>query len=157
MCRSTLRALAQGGGGGGSISAPTTPKHKASASSLPGFARSTASSSLRKTQMTLAPSKAGSDSSPKPFPKTSSSVAPPGGSSPLTRTGSLRVSRSSDPHNPSSPSPLSRSQSIRAPPHSPRQDSLIPPKGHRRNDSGTFSDKSAHSRDSAKSTKPSWR
>lgn len=157
MCRSTLRALAQGGGGGGSISAPTTPKHKASASSLPGFARSTASSSLRKTQMTPAPSKAGSDSSPKPFPKTSSSVAPPGGSSPLTRTGSLRVSRSSDPHNPSSPSPLSRSQSIRAPPHSPRQDSLIPPKGHRRNDSGTFSDKSAHSRDSAKSTKPSWR
>lgn len=157
MCRSTLRALAQGGGGSGSISAPTTPKHKASASSsLPGFARSTASSSLRRTQMTLAPSKAGSDSSPKPFPKTTSSVAPPGGSSPLTRSGSLRVSRSSDPHNPSSPSPLSRSQSIRAPPHTPRQDSLITPKGHQRNDSGTFSDKSAHSRDSAKSL-PNWR
>lgn len=158
MCRSTLRALAQGGGGGGSISAPTTPKHKASASSsLPGFARSTASSSLRRAQMTLAPSKAGSDSSSEPFPKTTSSIAPPSGSSPLTRTGSLRVSRSSYPHNPSSPSPLSRSQSIRAPPHSPQQDSQIPPKGHRRNDSGTFSDKSAHSRDSAKSIKPSWR
>lgn len=162
MCRSTLRALTQGGGGGGSISAPTTPLHKGTALlPLPSFARSTASSSFRRTQTTLAPPHSphtGPDSSPKSSPKTtSSSITPPGTTSPLTRTGSLKASRSSDLHNPSSSSPLSRSQSIKAPPRSPLQDSLVPQKGHRRNDSGTFSDKSTHSRDSGKSTRPSWR
>lgn len=163
MCRSTLRALTQGGGGGGSISAPATPLHKAttpSSSALPSFARNTASSSFRRTRTTLAPpapSHPPDTGSPKSSLKTTTSSS----SSPLTRTGSLRVSstsRSSDRLNPSSSSSsLSRSQSIRAPPLSPLHDSLVPPKGHRRNDSGTFSDKSSHSRDSGKSTRPTWR
>lgn len=162
ICRSTLRALSQGGGGGGgSVSAPVTPSHKGSAPSsspLPGFARSTASSSFRRTHTTLAPPHSphpGSDPSPK-----SSSVAPPGTSSPLARTGSLRVSaasRTSGLLSPASSSPLRRSQSIRTPPRSPLHDSLVPPKGHRRNDSCAFSDRSAHSRDSSKSARPSWR
>ncbi|XP_022616854.1 FH2 domain-containing protein 1-like, partial [Seriola dumerili] len=174
MCRSTLRALAQAGGGsgGGSISAPATPLHKAatpSSSPLPGFARSTASSSFRRTALPPHSPHTGSDSSHKPSPKTttttssSSSVAPPGNSSPFTRAGSVRVStasRSSDLLNPSSSSsssPLRRSQSIRASPRSPLHDSLAPPKGHRRSDSGSFSDKSSHSRDSVKAARPSWR
>ncbi|XP_036967270.1 FH2 domain-containing protein 1-like [Acanthopagrus latus] len=163
MCRSTLRALTQGGGGGGggggSISAPVTPLHKAttpSSSALPSFARSTASSSFRRTHTTLAPP-APSHPPDTGSPKSSTTTT----SSPLTRTGSLRVSstsRSSDLLNPSSSSSsLSRSQSIRAPPRSPLHDSLVPPKGHRRNDSGTFSDKSSHSRDSGKSIRPTWR
>lgn len=167
MCRSTLRALTQGDGGGGSISAPATPLHKGSAPSslpLPNFARSTASSSFRRSHTTLGPphsSHTGSDSSPKSISKTtSSSIAPPGTSSPLTRTGSMRLSatsRSSDLLYPSSSSPLRRSQSIRIPPRSPLQNSLVPPKGHRPNDSGAYSDKSAHSRDPAKSVRPSWK
>lgn len=163
MCRSTLRALSQGGGG--SVSAPVTPLHKAatpSSSPLPGFARSTASSSFRRTRTTLAPPApsphTGSDSSPKSSPKTTSSFAMP-----FTRTGSLRVpatSRSSDLLNPSSSSSSSsplRSQSIRASTRSPVHNSPAPPKGHRRTNSGNFSDKSTHSRDSGKSTRPSWR
>lgn len=139
MCRSTLRALTQGGG---SISAPTTPLHKATSSSLPSFARSTASSSFRRTRPL--PARSG--------PTTTSA------SSPLTRTGSLRVSRSSELHHPTSAPPPSRSQSIRAPPCSSRG-SVSPPKGHQRNNSGTLSDKSTHSRDSGlhQSTRPSWR
>lgn len=150
ICRSTLRALTQGGG---SISAPTTPMHKATpSSSLPSFARSTASSSFRRTRTIPAP-----PLSPHSGPKTTSaSVSGPRTSSPLTRTGSLRVSRSSELHNPSSTSPLSRSQSIRAPTCS-LQGSVGPPKGHQGNSSGTLSDKSTHSRDSGKSTRPSWR
>ncbi|XP_042369668.1 FH2 domain-containing protein 1-like [Plectropomus leopardus] len=149
MCRSTLRALALGG----SVSAPVTPSHKAATPlPLPGFARSTASSSFRRTALApAAPSpRTASDS-----PKTSSSVA-----TSFTRTGSLRVSatsRSSDLHSPSSSSTLRRTQSIRAPPRSPLHDPQAPPKGHKRNDSGTFSDKSTHSRDSGKSSRPSWR
>ncbi|XP_078138520.1 uncharacterized protein LOC139914981, partial [Centroberyx gerrardi] len=179
MCRSTLRALAQagvgGGGGGGSISAPATPLHQVTtpaSSTLPGFTRSTASSSFRRTHTTLAPPAAphsphgGSDSSPKTSPKASSSSSP--GASTFIRTGSLRVSKSSfllpsssssssSPLLPAQDSPLRRSHSIRAPPRSPLHDPLAPPKGHRRNDSGGFSDKSAHSRDSGKASKPSWR
>lgn len=148
MCRSTLRALQ--GGTGGSVSAPTTPLHKVTSSSLlPSFARSTAASSFRHT--TLAPP----TSSPK---TTTSSNSAFGTSSPLRRSGSLRTRRSSDLHSPSSSSsPLSRSQSIRAPPRSSLTDSLVPPKGHQLNNSSTFSDKSAHRRDSGKSTRPSWR
>ncbi|XP_035508648.1 FH2 domain-containing protein 1-like [Morone saxatilis] len=168
MCRSTLRALTQGGGGGGgSVSAPVTPLHKAatpSSSLLPRFARSTASSSFRRTHVTLAPRPhsphTASNSSPKTTTSSSSPVPPPSSSSPLKRTGSLRspvTSRSSDLVNPSfsssSSSALTKSQSIRAPPH----DSLAPPKGHRRNDSGSFSDKSSHSRDSGKPSRPNWR
>ncbi|XP_033970194.1 FH2 domain-containing protein 1-like [Trematomus bernacchii] len=132
MCRSTLRALSQASG---SISAPVTPLHKPATSSstssspFPGFTRNTASSSFRQTP------------SPSPF----------------SRTGSLRVSvtsGSSDSLKPSSSSsPLKRFQSIRA----PIRDSVSPPKGHRRNDSGTFSEKSTYSRDSGKSSKPTWR
>ncbi|KAM9335895.1 uncharacterized protein ABDE67_020890 [Symphorus nematophorus] len=168
MCRSTLRALTQGGGGGGgggSVSAPATPLHKAttlSSSPLPNFARNTASSSFRRTHTSLAPPHSShTPSSPKT--SSSSSVAPPSTSSPLTKTGSFRVSstsRSSDllhPSSSSSASPPTRSQSIRAPPRSPLHDSLAPPKGHRRNNSGSFSDKSTHSKDSSKSTRPSWR
>ncbi|XP_029931800.1 FH2 domain-containing protein 1-like [Myripristis murdjan] len=177
MCRSTLRALAQAGvvggvgPGGGSVSAPTTPSHKAAApASLPSFARNTASSSFRRT---LAPPPApprfprrGSDSSPKPSPKLTSSSS--SSTSPLARTGSLRVSKSSvlvSSSSSSSPlltlnhdSPLRRSQSIRAPPRSSLlASSPAPPKGHRRNNSGSFSDKSSHSKDSVKAAKPCWR
>lgn len=173
MCRSTLRSLSQASGGGGSVSAPVTPSHKAgtpSSSPLPGFARSTASSSFRRTLTPLTPPPppphsphSGSISSLKSSLKTSSSsssAAPSGTISPFTRTGSLRVSStstSSDLLKPPSSSALRRSQSIRAPPRSPLHDPLVPPKGHRRNDSGTFSDKSSHSRDSGKSTRRSWR
>ncbi|CAJ1085744.1 FH2 domain-containing protein 1-like [Xyrichtys novacula] len=172
MCRSTLRALAQGGAGGGSISAPVTPLHKAgtsTSSTLPSFARSTAASSFRRTNTTLVPpaaphsSHSGTDVSTKtsPNPTSLSSVTLPGTSSPFTRTGSLRVStasRSSDlPNNSSTSSPLTRSQSIRVPSRSTPNDSLCLPRGHRRNDSGTFSDKSSHSKDSGKSTRPNWR
>ncbi|XP_035799162.1 FH2 domain-containing protein 1-like [Amphiprion ocellaris] len=136
MCRSTLRALAQGGG---SLSAPATPLHKTS-SPLPGFARNTASSSFRQTSTTLAPPPpqlphATSDSSPKSSSKTSTS---------FTRTGSLRVSSSRplDLLTPLSSSPL---RSIRSSPHS------------RRKDSSSFSDKSTHSKDSGKPSRPSWR
>uniref|UniRef100_A0A3Q1EQ68 FH2 domain containing 1 n=1 Tax=Acanthochromis polyacanthus TaxID=80966 RepID=A0A3Q1EQ68_9TELE len=135
MCRSTLRALTQGGG---SLSAPATPLHKTS-SALPGFARNTASSSFRRTSTTLTTPPppqlphAASDSSAKSSPKTSTS---------FTRTGSLRVSSSkpSDLLMPSSSSPL---RSIRSSPHSGRKDS--------------FSDKSTHSKDSGKPSRPSWR
>ncbi|XP_074518343.1 uncharacterized protein LOC141784410 [Halichoeres trimaculatus] len=172
MCRSTLRALAQGGGGGagGSVSAPATPMHKSSASSsstLPSFARNTASSSFRRTHTTLVPQAPphppypGTDASPKSSPKTPSfsTVTLPGTSSPFTRTGSLRISTTSPRPSDlpkSSSSTLTRSQSIRMPRSSPH-DSLGPPRGHRRNDSGTFSDKSSYSKDSSKSTRPTWR
>lgn len=158
MCRSTLRALTQGGGAGGSVSAPSTPLHRAAgSSSLPGFARSTASFSFRRTQTTLPPTKAASDSSSKtlhPKTTTTSPVAPPSRS----RTGSLRVSQSSHFQNSSSPGPNSRLPSSRVPVQSPHPDLLVVPKGHRRNDSGTLSDKSTHSQsESAKAIKPSWR
>ncbi|XP_026200233.1 FH2 domain-containing protein 1-like [Anabas testudineus] len=171
MCRSTLRALTlagEGGGGGGrgggSISAPATPLHKGTthpSSPLPGFARSTASSSFRKTHTILIPpGPPHTDSSPKSSPKktTSPAVPQPGTSPPFMRTGSLRASntsRSLDVLN--SSSPLKKSQSIRVGPSSPLHNSVAPPKGHRRNDSGSFSDKSTHSRDSGKTTRPSWR
>ncbi|XP_034532931.1 FH2 domain-containing protein 1-like [Notolabrus celidotus] len=170
MCRSTLRALAQGGGGGGggSVSAPATPMHKAStpsSSALPSFARNTAASSFRRTHTPLVPhtpphpSNTGTDTSPKTG--SLSTVTLPGTSSSFTRTGSLRIStssRSSDLLNKSSSSSLlTRSQSIRVPSRSSPNDSLGPPRGHRRNDSGTFSEKSSHSKDSSKSTRPGWR
>lgn len=173
MCRSTLRALAQAGGGGGgsSISAPATPLHKAanpSSSPLPSFARSTASSSFRRSHATLAPpapshsSNAGSGSSPKFSPKSVSPVTPPGASPAFTRTGSLRFATSSRSSSgvsnfSSSSSTLRRSQSIRSSHGSPLQNPAAPPKGRQRNDSGSFSDKSTHSRDSGKATRPSWR
>ncbi|XP_056156781.1 FH2 domain-containing protein 1-like [Lampris incognitus] len=169
MCRSTLRALAQaaavgGGRGEGSISTPTTPSHKVvSSSTLPGFTRSTASSSFRQTHTTLAP--------PRPPPPLHGESESSKSSSPLIRTGSLRVpltskavalpptscsSSSSSPLRPlSQDSPLRRSQSIRVSLHS--YDSMAPPKGHRRNNSGSLSDKSSHSRDSTRTSKPSWR
>lgn len=161
MCRSTLRALTLGGAGGGSASAPATPMHRAAAaaSSLPGFARSTASFSFRRTQTVLSASRAASDSSGKALPpKTtttpSSSAAPPGRS----RAGSLKVSHSSHFQNSSSsPGPNSRAQSSWAPAQSPHPDLLVTPKGHRRNDSSTLSDKSSNSRESAKFVKPGWR
>ncbi|XP_053199596.1 FH2 domain-containing protein 1-like [Scomber japonicus] len=169
MCRSTLRALGQAAanaGGGGSVSAPATPLRKAitpSSSPLPGFARNTASSSFRRTLTPATPHSAhsGSDSSPKTSSKTF--VPPTGTSSPFTRAGSLRVtttSKSSDVHNPpssSTSSPLRRTQSIRTPPRPPLQDLQAPSKGHRRNDSGSFSDKSTHSRESGKVSRPGWR
>lgn len=162
MCRSTLRALTQGGGGGGSVSAPATPLHKATtaaSSSLPSFARSTASSSFRRTHATLtapAPPHSTHAGSPKSSQKTTTSTSTtlPSSASLFTRTGSLRVSATSR----STSTSLTRSQSIRAPPRSPLHDTTpVPPKGHRRNDSGTFSEKSSHSKDSGKSTRPSWR
>ncbi|XP_059211471.1 FH2 domain-containing protein 1-like [Centropristis striata] len=169
MCRSQLRAMSLGGGGGGgSASAPVTPSHKVASSSsspLPGFARSTASSSFRRTLVPPHSPHAGSESSPKCSPKTGATAAATASAtasattSPFTRTGSMRVSASSKPSDPSSSSsPLRRTQSIRAPPpRSPLHDPPAPTKGHRRNDSGTFSDKSSHSKDSSKSARPSWR
>lgn len=158
ICRSTLRALTLAGErGSGSISAPATPLHKGTTHPslpLPGFARNTASSSFRQTHNMLIPD------SPKSSPKksTSSSVLPSGTSPPFIQTGSLKVSttsRSLDVLN-TSPS-LNRSQTIRVGSNSPLHNSVAPPKGHRRNDSGSFSDKSTHSRDSGKTTRPSWR
>lgn len=147
MCRSTLQMLTNAGKGG-SVSAPGTPLHKPSLTQLPGFTRSTASSSIRQTHTTITPpppynsSHSSSNSSPK---VPSSSSNPP----PFTQTGSVRVSvpsKSSDPK---------RSQSTRVPSsRSSLHDSLVTPKGHRRTDSGSHSDKSAHS---GKDTRPSWR
>ncbi|KAK2899653.1 FH2 domain-containing protein 1-like [Channa argus] len=171
MCRSTLRALSLAGerGGvvsGGSVSAPATPLHKASthsSSPLPGFARSTASSSFRWTHTLVTPpgtprsSHPSFDVSPKSKTATSSSVPLTGPASHLTRTSSLRVSttrRSSDGLNSVDSTGLNRSQSIRAQPHSPL---TMPAKAHQRKDSGSFSDKSTHSRDSSKTTRPNWR
>uniref|UniRef100_A0AAZ1XYY7 FH2 domain-containing protein n=1 Tax=Oreochromis aureus TaxID=47969 RepID=A0AAZ1XYY7_OREAU len=150
ICRSTLRALSQGGrsGGGGSISAPATPLRKATSSSssvLPGFARSTASSSFRRTHTNLA------------VPATPSSVAPSRTSLPITRSRSLRVhasARSSDVQK-LSLSSQRKSQSVKSSPRASRHDLLAPPKGHRWNDSD--SDKSTHSQDSVLPTRPRWR
>ncbi|XP_039466385.1 FH2 domain-containing protein 1-like [Oreochromis aureus] len=168
ICRSTLRALSQGGrsGGGGSISAPATPLRKATSSSssvLPGFARSTASSSFRRTHTNLAVPAAsqspntGSDPFPKSSPKTPSSVAPSRTSLPITRSRSLRVhasARSSDVQK-LSLSSQRKSQSVKSSPRASRHDLLAPPKGHRWNDSD--SDKSTHSQDSVLPTRPRWR
>ncbi|XP_039862929.1 uncharacterized protein LOC120718450 [Simochromis diagramma] len=168
ICRSTLRALSQGGrsGAGGSVSAPATPLRKATSSSssvFPGFARSTASSSFRRTHTNLAVPAAshspniGSDPSPKPSSKTSSPVTPSSTSLPITLSRSLRVhasARSSDVQK-LSPSSQRKSQSVKSSPRASRHDLLAPPKGHRRNDSD--SDKSAHSQDSVLPTRPRWR
>ncbi|XP_063325732.1 FH2 domain-containing protein 1-like isoform X2 [Pelmatolapia mariae] len=168
ICRSTLRALSQGGrsGGGGSVSAPATPLRKATSSSssvLPGFARSTASSSFRRTHTNLAVPAAshspniGSDPSPKSSPKSSSFVTPSSTSLPITRSRSLRVhaSAGSSDVQKLSPSSQRKSQSVKSSPRASRHDLLAPPKGHRRNDSD--SDKSTHSQDSVLPTRPRWR
>lgn len=92
---------------------------------------------------------------------TSSSSAVPGftrntASSSFRRTKpSLQPSSTSPKPSSSSSSPLRRPQSSRSLAPSPLHSSLVPPRGHRRNDSG--SDKSAHSRDSGKPSRPSWR
>ncbi|XP_027893243.1 FH2 domain-containing protein 1-like [Xiphophorus couchianus] len=137
MCLSKLRTLNQVGGG--SVSAPVTPLHKSrtpSSSALPGFTRNTASSSFRRTKPPL--SHPPNTSSPKSSPKTASSS-----------------SRATDLLNTSSSSTLKRSQSARSSAPSPLHNSLAPPKGHTRNDSG--SDKSTHSKDWSKASRPSWR
>uniref|UniRef100_A0A3P9MZI3 FH2 domain-containing protein n=2 Tax=Poecilia reticulata TaxID=8081 RepID=A0A3P9MZI3_POERE len=140
MCLSKLRALNQVGGG--SVSAPVTPLHKSrtpSSSPLPGFTRNTASSSFRRTKPPLTASHPSNSASPKSSsPKTSSSS-----------------SRATDLLNASSSSSLKRSQSARSSAPSPLHSSLAPPKGHRRNDSG--SDKSTHSKDWSKTSRPNWR
>lgn len=64
-------------------------------------------------------------------------------------------STSPKPSSSSSSSPLRRPHSSRSSAPSPLHNSLVPPRVHRRNDSG--SDKSAHSRDSGKPSRPSWR
>lgn len=143
MCRSTLRALTlagDGSGGRGSVSAPATPLHKGTAlptSPLPGFARSTASSSFRRTSTILPPT-----GSPQSHSSPRSTAAP---------MGSLRVStsRSSDVPNPKRP------QSTRVRPKSPLPSTVASAKGHQRNDS--VSDKSTRSRDSAKTPRAACR
>ncbi|KAM4714156.1 uncharacterized protein FYW61_019222 isoform 2-T2 [Anableps anableps] len=147
MCLSKLRALNQVAGQG-SVSAPVTPLHKSrtpSSSVLPGFTRNTASSSFRRTKP-LAATHPPNTGSPKSSPKTSSSPAP---------SAALSSSRSTNLLNASSSSPLRRSYSTRSSAPSPLQSSLAPPKGHRQNDSG--SDKSTHSKDWSKASRPSWR
>uniref|UniRef100_A0A3B3WUE9 FH2 domain-containing protein n=1 Tax=Poecilia mexicana TaxID=48701 RepID=A0A3B3WUE9_9TELE len=132
MCLSKLRALNQAGGG--SVSAPVTPLHKSttpSSSALPGFTRNTASSSFRRTKSPLMASHPSNSTSPK------------------------SSSRATDLPNASSSSSVKRSQSARSSALSPLYGSLAPPKGHRRNDSG--SDKSTHSKDWSKTSRPSWR
>lgn len=156
ICRSTLQALTRtgnGGAGGSTLSAPATPLHKATApSSCPGFARSTASSSFRRTRTSLAPPRSPQTGSDSSFKTSSSSYcAPPtGAASSLTQTSSLRV------HS-TPPSLLTRTPSIRLPPRPPIHNSLAPRKGHKRNDSGSFSDQSSQSRDSGKTSRPGWR
>lgn len=131
MCRSTLRALRLAGG---SVSAPASPRHKASipsSSPPPGFARSTAASSFRRSHAFLAAPATGS-------PKSSPSSTTPSPARPFVRTESLRVStsgRSSDGHTPLSSPPL------RVGPRS-----LTPTKA-----------KSTHSKDSGKAARPNWR
>lgn len=164
MCRATLQALTQGVGGGGSISAPSTPSHKGASPSLRqarNFTRGTASSSFRQKYATLAlpysPSTS-SDSTTKSLPKNPSSVVAPPISSPLTRTASLRTTSKTSHLHISLSCPLTRSQSIRAPPCSATHEShTAPPQGHRQNDSRSFSNQSAHSKASGKSKRPSWR
>ncbi|XP_015248126.1 PREDICTED: FH2 domain-containing protein 1-like [Cyprinodon variegatus] len=154
MCLSKLRALNQAGNRG-SVSAPVTPLHKSrspSSSVLPGFTRSTASSSFRRTKPPLGASHSSNSSSPKATPNTSSAPSA-ASSSPFTKTAS---SRSKDP-NVSSSSSLRRSHSNRSPAPSPRHGSLAPSKGHRRKDSGSLSDKSTQSKESTKASRPSWR
>lgn len=157
MCRSTLRSLSIGSSG--SVSAPVSPLHRPPTPSplpIPSFARSTAASFFRRSFASPTPSPSPHTGPPK-SPKTTTTTTT---SSPLSRTGSLRVSatsRSSNPLKPPSSTSPSKPESTKASPRSPRHLSPAPPKGHRRNDSGSFSDKSSHSRDSSKSTRPSWR
>lgn len=125
-----LRAFTQSDRGS-SVSAPVTPLHKTKTTSLstpPAFARNTASSSFRRTNTSIS-----NTSSPKSSYKTSS----------VSRTGSLRVVTSSR-----STSPLRTSENIRS-------TRALLPKDHR--DNGTVSDKSAHFRDSSKTTRANWR
>ncbi|KAM9836873.1 uncharacterized protein ACBR49_019288 [Aulostomus maculatus] len=151
ICRSTLRALGptEGTVARSGINAPTMPSHKATPpSSCPGFARSTASSSFRRTHTSLV-----SPSSPK----TSFSTPLPSTSSPLSRVASLKLTdtyRSADQTSPAIP--LRRTLSIRAPPRSLLHKSLVPPRGHKPIES-CVSDKSVNCQDSPKSTRPSWR
>ncbi|XP_061566382.1 FH2 domain-containing protein 1-like [Cololabis saira] len=163
ICRTTLRALSLNGGGS-SVSAPVSPLHKTSPSSLlPGFARSTASFSFRRTHTTLptsTPPHPPNTGYPKPSTMTPSSTCSTAASPGLTRTRPLRVpasSKSPDISNSSHSSTLKRSPNIKSFTRPPLHSALAPPQGHGRNDSGSFSDKSTHSKDSGKSNKPSWR
>ncbi|MEQ2174689.1 hypothetical protein GOODEAATRI_010321 [Goodea atripinnis] len=159
MCLSKLRALNQVGGGR-SVSAPVTPLHKSrtpSSSVLPGFTRSTASSSFRRTKPPVAASHPPDTGSPKSSPKTLSSSAPSAAPSSSFSQTAICSSRSTDILNMSSRSPLRRSQISRSSAPSPLHSSLAPPKGHRRNDSGSFSDTSTHFKDWNKASRPSWR
>ncbi|KAF6725697.1 FH2 domain-containing protein 1 [Oryzias melastigma] len=153
ICRSTLRVLTQGGRGG-TVSAPTTPLHKTGSPSVqPGFTRSTASSSFRKTHSTLGSSSCSQPSRVSPLktptkntPSPSPSVAASSGS---TRTVSPKLL---DPAGSSSTPTLKRNLTIRSSTRSPLH-ALTPHQGHRRNNSGS----STHSRDSGKSSRPNWR
>ncbi|XP_047240913.1 FH2 domain-containing protein 1-like isoform X1 [Girardinichthys multiradiatus] len=160
MCLSKLRALNQVGGGR-SVSAPVTPLHKSrtpSSSVLPGFTRSTASSSFRRTKPPpVAASHPPDTGSPKSSPKTFSSSAPSAAPSSSFSQPAIFSSRSTDILNMSSRSPLRRSQISRSSAPSPLHSSLAPPKGHRRNDSGSFSDTSTQFKDWNKASRPSWR
>nr|XP_057923886.1 FH2 domain-containing protein 1-like [Doryrhamphus excisus]XP_057923887.1 FH2 domain-containing protein 1-like [Doryrhamphus excisus] len=140
ICRSTLRAL----GSGASLSAPATPLHKGTPPSLsPGFARSTASSSFRKTHATL----------PRPtVPKSASQSAPLSSpASPLTKTTSLRVtttSTSADHPHPSSSSSSSSSSVLRKTQSTKTPYSFTSPKSHKQS-SSSFNKDPGH--------RPIWR
>ncbi|XP_041841090.1 FH2 domain-containing protein 1-like [Melanotaenia boesemani] len=156
LCVSKLSALNQGGQGG-SVSAPVTPLHKTKMPS-PRFARNTASSSFRRSHIILDPSCSPISGSPKSSRKDSSAVPSTSASSTSTRPESPRPKTTSpDLLSVSSSSPLRRSQSIRSSTLSLIHNSLPFSKGRHRSDSGSFSDKSTHSKDVVKATKPSWR
>uniref|UniRef100_A0AAY4CV62 FH2 domain-containing protein n=1 Tax=Denticeps clupeoides TaxID=299321 RepID=A0AAY4CV62_9TELE len=142
MCRSTMRSLAQATGklgaatGEKSFSAPQTPvRSPASVARLPSFARNTVASTTRVARHDLAPVSANAASATSP--KASS----------LSRATSFRhpVNKIT-PENPQAP--IRRTTSIRSPRRNIPSETLSPPRGHMRKNSGSFSDKSGHSRDS---------
>ncbi|KAG5260837.1 hypothetical protein AALO_G00297150 [Alosa alosa] len=166
MCRSTLRALqaAQAAAGQGaalserSASAPQTPvRSPASVTKLPSFARNTVASTTRVARRDLVPSGANSPSAntggTTPTPTT------PIKSSPLARTASLRHPPNNRVAPEASQSSIRRVASIRVAAKKPFGEPLVPLRVHERKNSGSFSDKSAYSRDSHtdKANKPLWR
>uniref|UniRef100_A0A3P9MNN6 FH2 domain-containing protein n=1 Tax=Oryzias latipes TaxID=8090 RepID=A0A3P9MNN6_ORYLA len=149
ICRSTLNVLAQGRRGG-TVSAPTTPLHKTTSPTVqPGFTRSTASSSFRKTHSTLGSS--ARSQPPRVGSLKTSTRNTPAGPSAAASTGMVSP-KLLDPSGSSPTSTLKRNRTIRSSTRSPLH-GLTLHQGHRRNNSGS----STHSKDSGKSSRPNWR
>ncbi|KAI1887438.1 hypothetical protein AGOR_G00190300 [Albula goreensis] len=153
MCRSTLRALAQVASATEGGVPPQTPTHGV----LPSFARNTVASSSRtkKDPMMIA-----ADSNP-PTPSKSATLGRTGS---LKQTASRAVPASGQQHvgrgEEKPPCSLRRVQSVRASSRSGQRAETPPPGGRERSrKSSSFSEKSAHLKDSSscKSFKPTWK